>query len=78
MLYHTTWLISKVDPLRYICNKPYLSSRIVRWQVLLSEYDIVYMTKKAVKGTQKVVKRFIEKDLICRYGPPEKIVTDNA
>ncbi|XP_073267147.1 uncharacterized protein [Populus alba] len=28
--------------------------------------------------TQKVVKRFIEKDLICRYGVPEKIVTDNA
>jgi len=30
MLYHTTWLISKMDPLRYICNKPYLSSRIAR------------------------------------------------
>ena len=28
--------------------------------------------------TQNVVKRFIEKNLICRYGPPEKIVTDNA
>jgi hypothetical protein len=28
--------------------------------------------------TQKVVKRFIEKDLICQYGPPEKIVTNNA
>jgi len=28
--------------------------------------------------TQKVVKRFVEKDLICRYGSPEKIVTDNA
>jgi len=40
-----------VDPLRYICNKPYLSSRIARWQVLLSEYDIVYMTRKAVKGS---------------------------
>jgi hypothetical protein len=26
MLYHTTLLISKVDPLRYICDKPYLSS----------------------------------------------------
>jgi hypothetical protein len=51
MLYHTTLLISKVDPLRYICDKPYLSSRIVRWQVLLSEYDIVYMTRKAVKGS---------------------------
>ena len=51
MMYHTTWLISKVDPLRYIWNKPYLSSRIARWQVLLAEYDIVYMTRKAVKGS---------------------------
>jgi len=51
MLYHTTLLISKVDPLRYICDKPYLSSRIARWQVLLSEYDIVYVTRKAVKGS---------------------------
>ncbi|KAG5227324.1 Integrase, catalytic core [Salix suchowensis] len=51
MLYHTTWLISRLDPLKYICEKPYLSSRIARWQVLLSEYDIVYMTRKAVKGS---------------------------
>jgi hypothetical protein len=28
--------------------------------------------------TQKVVKKFIERDLMCRYGPPEKIITDNA
>jgi hypothetical protein len=28
--------------------------------------------------TQKVVKRFVEKDLICRYSPPEKIVINNA
>jgi len=26
----------------------------------------------------KLVNRFIEKDLLCRYGLPEKIVTDNA
>jgi len=49
MLYYTTWLISKVDPLRYICNKLYLSSRIARWHVLLAEYDIVYMMRKVVK-----------------------------
>eukprot|EP00258_Populus_trichocarpa_P025576 XP_024441595.1 uncharacterized protein LOC112324178 [Populus trichocarpa] len=36
-------------PLKYICEKPYLSSRIARWQVLLAEYDIVFMTRKAVK-----------------------------
>jgi len=28
-----------------------LLSWIVGWQVLLIEYDIVYMTKKAVKGS---------------------------
>jgi len=28
--------------------------------------------------TQKVVKKFIERDLICQYGPPENIITDNA
>ena len=51
MLYHTTWLISKLDPLRYICGKPYLSSQIAICQVLLAKYDIVYMTRKAVKGS---------------------------
>jgi len=28
--------------------------------------------------TQKVVKRFIEKDLVCRYGLPARLVIDNA
>jgi hypothetical protein len=51
MLYHATWLISKLYPLRYIDGKPYLSSQIERCQVLLAEYDIVYMTRKAVKGS---------------------------
>ena len=44
---------------------------------------IDYFTKWVEVGsfahvTQKVVKKFIERDLICRYGPPEKIITDNA
>jgi hypothetical protein len=39
----------KVDPLKYICEKPYLSSRIARWQVLLAEYYIVFMIRKIVK-----------------------------
>lgn len=28
--------------------------------------------------TQKMVKRFINKDLICRYGVPTRMITDNA
>ena len=41
MLYHTTWLIAKLDPIKFIFEKPSLSGRIARWQVLLSEFDIL-------------------------------------
>jgi len=44
MLSYTTWLISKMDPIKYIFEKPALMGRITRWQMLLSEYDIQYVT----------------------------------
>ena len=40
MLNHTTCMISKMDPIKYIFEKPALTGRISRWQMLLSEYDI--------------------------------------
>jgi hypothetical protein len=44
---------------------------------------IDYFTKWIEAGsfahvTQKGVKKFIKRDLICRYGPPKKIIIDNA
>ena len=51
LLYHTTWLITKLDPIKYIFEKPSLLERIARWQVLLSEYDIQYISQKAIKGS---------------------------
>ena len=51
MLYHTTWLIAKLDPIKFIFEKPSLSERIARWQVLLSEFDILYVSQKAIKGS---------------------------
>ena len=51
MLYHTTWLIAKLDPIKFIFEKPSLSRRIARWQVLLSEFDILYVSQKAIKGS---------------------------
>ena len=51
MLYHTTWLIEKLDPIKFIFEKPSLSGRIARWQVLLSEFDILYVSQKAIKGS---------------------------
>src|ERR1051325_5158747 len=51
MLTHTTLLISKMDPIKYIFEKPALSGRIARWKMILAEYDIQYTTQKAIKGS---------------------------
>ena len=54
MLSHTNWLVSKMDPIKYVFEKPCLTERIARWQVLLSEFDIVYVTQKVIKGSALV------------------------
>ena len=40
-----------MDPIKYIFEKPALTRRIARWQMLLSEFDILYVTQKANKGS---------------------------
>ncbi|KAA0054926.1 Retrovirus-related Pol polyprotein from transposon 17.6 [Cucumis melo var. makuwa] len=40
-----------MDPIKYIFEKPSLSGRIAKWQVLPSEYDIIYVTRNVVKGS---------------------------
>ncbi|XP_020207429.1 uncharacterized protein LOC109792429 [Cajanus cajan] len=40
-----------MDPIKYLLEKSVLVGRITRWQVLLSEYDIVYVSQKAIKGS---------------------------
>ncbi|XP_050902417.1 uncharacterized protein LOC127113104 [Lathyrus oleraceus] len=51
MICHTTLLISKMDPIKYTFEKPAITGRIARWQMLLTEYDIQYVTQKIVKGS---------------------------
>ena len=51
MLTYTTWLIARMDPLKYVFKKMALTGRISRWQMLLSEYDIQYVTQKSIKGS---------------------------
>src|ERR1051325_5575253 len=51
MLTHTTLLISKMDPIKYIFEKLALSGRIARWKIILTEYDIQYTSQKAIKGS---------------------------
>ena len=50
MLYFNMRLISHMDPIKYIFEKPALTGKISRWQMLLSEFDIVFVTRKAIKG----------------------------
>ncbi|XP_017974534.1 PREDICTED: uncharacterized protein LOC108661595 [Theobroma cacao] len=69
MLYHTTWLTAKLDLIKYIFEKPSLSGRVARWQVLLSEYDIVYVSQKAIKGS--AIADFLAERVEENYGPME-------
>ncbi|XP_070051834.1 uncharacterized protein [Nicotiana tomentosiformis] len=39
-----------MDPLKYIFQKTMPTGKLVEWQILLSEFDIVYVTQKVVKG----------------------------
>ena len=41
-------LVSRLDPLRYLLDMPILTSRLMRWLVLLTEFDIQYVTQKLV------------------------------
>ncbi|XP_070050704.1 uncharacterized protein [Nicotiana tomentosiformis] len=47
---YTTHLISRLDPLKYIFQKSMPTIKLAKWQILLSKFDIVYITQKAIKG----------------------------
>ncbi|KAI9072160.1 hypothetical protein K1719_045874 [Acacia pycnantha] len=53
MIYYTTWLIYRVDPLKYIFESSHVAGRVSKCQIILSEYDIRYVTKKSIKGGTK-------------------------
>ncbi|XP_058768442.1 uncharacterized protein LOC131642186 [Vicia villosa] len=40
-----------MGPIKYLLEKPALTGRISCWQMLLSEYDIIYRAQKAIKGS---------------------------
>ncbi|XP_020209378.1 uncharacterized protein LOC109794336 [Cajanus cajan] len=39
-----------MNPIKYLFEKPILTRKVTRWQVLLSEYVIIYITQKEIKG----------------------------
>jgi len=50
MLAHPIKRIAKIDPLKYLLSKAALTGHLAKWVILLSEYDIEYVDRKAIKG----------------------------
>ena len=45
---HSVKLITHMDSIKYLFEKPALSDRMARWQSYLSQYDISYVSQKSV------------------------------
>ena len=51
-----------MDPIKYIFEKSALTGKISCWQMLLSEFDIVFVTRKAIKG-QAIIDYLLDQPL---------------
>ena len=51
MIEYSVHLISRLDPLRYLFDKPALVGRLMKWLVLPTEFDIHYVAQKSIKGS---------------------------
>ena len=43
-------ILSKLNPLKYILEQPFLKGRVAKWQVLLMQYDLEYVSQQSIKG----------------------------
>ncbi|XP_075099861.1 uncharacterized protein LOC142176369 [Nicotiana tabacum] len=50
LLAYTTYLITWLDPLKYIFQKLMPTGRLAKWKILLTKFDIVYVTRTAMKA----------------------------
>nr|CAN63241.1 hypothetical protein VITISV_001719 [Vitis vinifera] len=44
-------LISRLDLLRYLFDRPILTSRLMKWLILLTKFNIQYVSQKSIKGS---------------------------
>ncbi|KAK4385668.1 hypothetical protein Sango_2690800 [Sesamum angolense] len=90
---HSIHLVSKANPLKYDMAKPVLSDKLARWYLQLQQFEITYVSQKAIKG--QVLADFLvdhpmfaewelsddlpDKDiLVIEVTPPWKIYFDGA
>ncbi|XP_070005460.1 uncharacterized protein [Nicotiana sylvestris] len=66
LLAYTTCLITRLDPLKYIFQKLMPTERLAKWQILLTEFDIVYVTRTTMKA-QTLVDHLVENPIDDEY-----------
>nr|XP_009803261.1 PREDICTED: uncharacterized protein LOC104248654 [Nicotiana sylvestris] len=69
----------RMDPLKYIFQKPMPTGKLVKWKILLSEFDIVYVTQKAIKGqalADHLVENLVDEEYkpLMTYFPDEEVL----
>ncbi|XP_070019476.1 uncharacterized protein [Nicotiana sylvestris] len=65
---YTTYLITRLDPLKYIFQKTMPTGRLAKWQILLTEFDIVYVTRMTMKA-QALADHLAENPVDDEYQP---------
>ena len=50
LLAYSVMLVSRLDPIKYLFEKLVLTGRLAHWLLLLSKFDLKYVTRKFVKG----------------------------
>ena len=45
------WVVARMDPLKYLFEKPTLSGRLLRWLILLAEFNLKCVVRKTIKGS---------------------------
>jgi ribonuclease HI len=50
LLAHQVLVVARMDPLKYLFEKPALTGKLSRWLILLAEFDLTYVAKNTIKG----------------------------
>src|SRR5436190_2083980 len=73
----TIHVISEVNPLRLLMTKPSsLKGRLAKWAILLSQYDMHFLSQKAIKG--QVIADFMEENQTPRSGRLYEDIPDES
>ncbi|KAI5672176.1 hypothetical protein M9H77_12540 [Catharanthus roseus] len=74
---YTMYLISKENPIKYVMTKPVLSDRLAMWYLQPQQFEIVYVSQKAVKG--QVVADFLAKHpLPAEWGLTDDLLDEDV